>query len=128
MPVFPPGYLRSSETAPTSKSSSVNFKPSTPGSNSIRSQEDRPILGALTLEEIRQFSASSVRPKRSPSKSPDETPIIGTVDTYWNHTGSSTMDPASDSAASLKGIPNATSKYREDRGVNWHSTPFETRV
>ncbi|XP_021888540.1 DNA ligase 1 [Carica papaya] len=121
-------WLSSSETTPMSKNSSINFKPSTPGSNSIRSQEDRPILGALTLEEIRQFSASSVSPKRSPSKSPDETPIIGTVGTYWNHTVSSTMDPSSASAASFKGIPNTTSKYREDRRVNWHSTPFETRL
>ncbi|KAA0039885.1 DNA ligase 1 [Cucumis melo var. makuwa] len=33
-----------------------------------------------------------------------------------------------DSASSFKGIPNTTSKYREDKTVNWHSTPFETRL
>ncbi|XP_004140573.1 uncharacterized protein LOC101205962 isoform X2 [Cucumis sativus] len=33
-----------------------------------------------------------------------------------------------DSASSFKGIPNTTSKYREDKTVKWHSTPFETRL
>lgn len=78
-------------------------------SNSPRSLEDRPILGALTLEEIRQFSASN-SPRRSPSRSPDDMPILGTVGTYWSHTGSA---KDSDSASSYKGIPNTTSKYRE---------------
>ncbi|XP_030528121.1 nuclear polyadenylated RNA-binding protein 3 [Rhodamnia argentea] len=92
--------------------------------SSPRSQEDRPILGALTVEELRQFSAKS-SPRRSPSRSPDEMPIIGTVGTYWSQS-----DSASDchSTASFKGIPNTTSKYREDKKVNWHSTPFETRL
>ncbi|XP_041008621.1 uncharacterized protein LOC121252859 [Juglans microcarpa x Juglans regia] len=53
------------------------------GSSSSRCQEDRPILGALTVEELKQFSASSA-PRKSPSRSPDEIPIIGTVGTYWS--------------------------------------------
>ncbi|KAL3753089.1 hypothetical protein ACJRO7_000481 [Eucalyptus globulus] len=60
--------------------------------SSARSQEDRPILGSLTVEELRHFSAKS-SPRKSPSRSPDEMPIIGT-----------------------------------DKKVNWHSTPFETRL
>ncbi|XP_052170490.1 uncharacterized protein LOC127786839 [Diospyros lotus] len=95
-------------------------------SSSVVSVEDRPILGALTVEEIRQFSASSYSPRRSPSWSPDEKPIIGTVGRYWSHS-----EPAMDagSASSKKGIPNTTSKYRrEDKRVNWNSTPFETRL
>ncbi|XP_057965987.1 uncharacterized protein LOC131156373 [Malania oleifera] len=93
-------------------------------SDSLRSLEDRPILGALTVEELRQFSAST-SPRKSPSRSPDEMPIIGTVGGYWCHveTGKD-----SGSASSYKGIPNTTSKYREDKRVNWHSTPFETRL
>ncbi|CAI9107569.1 OLC1v1006952C1 [Oldenlandia corymbosa var. corymbosa] len=82
------------------------------GSNSVRSFEDRPILGALTVEEIRQMSAAS-SPRKSPSRSPDEMPIIGTVGTYWNDSVSS---KESRSASSYKGIPNTTSKYREVRG------------
>ncbi|XVF32344.1 hypothetical protein REPUB_Repub17cG0073800 [Reevesia pubescens] len=121
-------WLSSTEITPVQKSST--FHASTPersmsqGSNSLRSPEDRPILGALTLEEIKKFSASS-SPRKSPSRSPDEIPIIGTVGTYWNHV--STIKD-SGSATSFKGIPNTTSKYREDKKVNWYSTPFETRL
>ncbi|KAL1539638.1 hypothetical protein AAHA92_24093 [Salvia divinorum] len=86
--------------------------------------EDRPILGALTVEELRQISASPP-PRKSPSRSPDEMPIIGSVGTHWNDSGSAKHSGA---AASFKGIPNTTSKYREDKKVNWHSTPFETRL
>nr|KYP42737.1 hypothetical protein KK1_035841 [Cajanus cajan] len=49
------------------------------------SHEERPILGALTVDEIRMFSIS-ISPKKSSSRSPDETPIIGTVGSYWSHT------------------------------------------
>ncbi|KAL6340331.1 hypothetical protein AAG906_040768 [Vitis piasezkii] len=123
-------WLVSSETTPTNKTSPIGVvdtisyqKGASYTSNSPRSQEDRPILGALTLEEIRQFSASN-SPRRSPTRSPDDMPILGTVGTYWSHTG-----PAKDNdSASYKGIPNTTSKYREDKRVNWHSTPFEARL
>ncbi|KAJ8534639.1 hypothetical protein K7X08_016367 [Anisodus acutangulus] len=94
------------------------------GSNSVMSFEDRPILGALTVEELKQHSATT-SPRKSPRRSPDEMPIIGTVGTYWNPLGSA---KDSGSAASFKGIPNTTSKYREDKRVNWHSTPFEARL
>ncbi|KAK1397919.1 eisosome protein SEG2 [Heracleum sosnowskyi] len=95
------------------------------GSNSVMSIEDRPILGALTLEELNQFSATSTSPRKSPSRSPDDMVLMGTVGTYWKHTGEARN---SGSASSYKGIPNTTSKYREDKKVNWHSTPFETRL
>lgn len=67
-------WLASTETCNTKKSM-------------FQSIEDRPILGALTLEELRQFSVSN-SPRKSPSRSPEEMPIIGTVGTYWSHTGS----------------------------------------
>ncbi|KAK4281324.1 hypothetical protein QN277_012835 [Acacia crassicarpa] len=121
-------WLGSSETTPANKPSSVALYAGTPdrstSQGSVISHEDRPILGALTVEEIKQFSASN-SPRKSPSKSPDEMPIIGTVGTYWSHSGSL---KDSGSGASFKGIPNTTSKYREDKKVNWHSTPFETRL
>ncbi|XAR61063.1 hypothetical protein NMG60_11034662 [Bertholletia excelsa] len=125
-------WLVSSETTPAQKASSIGPEPiradrsMSPGSNSsVISIEDRPILGALTMEEIRQFSASN-SPRKSPTRSPDEMPIIGTVGTYWNHSGGA--NGSSGSVSSYKGIPNTTSKYREDKRVNWHSTPFETRL
>lgn len=90
---------------------------------SPRSFEDRPILGALTVDELKHLSATS-SPRKSPSRSPDDMPIIGTVGTYWNEKEAKDSRPAS----AFKGIPNTTSKYREDKVVNWHSTPFETRL
>lgn len=49
------------------------------------SREDRPILGALTVEDIKESSVNS-SPRRSPSRSPshDDVPIIGTVGSYWS--------------------------------------------
>ncbi|RDX79925.1 Protein JASON, partial [Mucuna pruriens] len=120
-------WLISSETTPASKAffaGTPDRSTTSQGSYSVLSHEDRPILGALTLEEIKQFSATS-SPRKSPCRSPDEMPIIGTVGTYWNVAGSA---EDSGSASSFKGIPNTTSKYREDKRVNWHSTPFETRL
>lgn len=126
-------WLSSREATPVKKSSTFNActpeRSVSSASVSMKmSPEDRPILGALTLEEINKFSASSLTSRRSPSRSPtpDEMPIIGTVGTYWNHESTTTKD--SNSGASFKGIPNTTSKYREDKKVNWHSTPFEKRL
>lgn len=117
-------WLGSSENTPINKPSTIGFGAMSVGSNSPRSFEDRPILGALTVEELKQISVSS-SPRKSPSHSPDEMAIIGSVGTYWNHSGSG---KDSGSASTFKGIPNTTSKYREDKRVNWHSTPFETRL
>ncbi|XP_074292820.1 uncharacterized protein LOC141619698 [Silene latifolia] len=82
--------------------------------------EDRPILGALTVEEIRQMSASST-PKKSPGRSPDDMPIIGSVGSYWSRTGQTT-DSGGSSVKSTK------SRYRESAEVIWDSTPFEARL
>ncbi|CAM8962577.1 unnamed protein product [Rhodiola kirilowii] len=94
------------------------------GSYSPKNLEDRPILGALTVEELQLMSRTS-SPRRSPTKSPDDMVIIGSVGSYWSREES---DKDSGSVSSYKGIPNTTSKYREDKTVNWHSTPFETRL
>ncbi|KAD4584323.1 hypothetical protein R6Q59_036724 [Mikania micrantha] len=91
----------------------------------VKSIEDRPILGALTVDEFKQFSGSSCTPRKSPGRSQDDIPIIGSVGSYWSHTGSA---HSLSSISSYKGIPNTTSKYREDKKVNWHNTPFETRL
>ncbi|RWW25536.1 hypothetical protein GW17_00010120 [Ensete ventricosum] len=84
-----------------------------PRSNSGFSREDRPILGALTVEDLKQASVTS-SPRRSPSRSTDESPILGTVGRYWN-----SKNQGDDSASSrqpgsgLNGSPNTTTKYRE---------------
>ncbi|KAK9067521.1 hypothetical protein SSX86_011632 [Deinandra increscens subsp. villosa] len=92
---------------------------------STESIDDRPILGALTVDEMKQFSGSSCTPRKSPRQSPDDMPIIGSVGSYWSHTDSA---QSLSSTASYKGIPNATSKYREDKKVNWYNIPFEARL
>ncbi|KAL1830428.1 hypothetical protein ACET3Z_000079 [Daucus carota] len=105
------------------------------GSPSVRNIEDRPILGAWTQEEVKLFSASP-SPRKSPRRNPDDMPIIGTVGTYWKHenevedcgSATSCKKKNSGSPTSYKGIPNTTSKYREDKKVRWHSTPFKKRL
>ncbi|VFQ86268.1 unnamed protein product [Cuscuta campestris] len=116
------------EIAVNASLSSWLTPPSTPPAEKSAKNvfEDRPILGALTVEELKQQISSS--PRRSPSPSPVDVPIIGTVGTYWNCSGGSFKDDDNGSVSSFKGIPNTTSKYREDKRVNWHSTPFQTRL
>ncbi|CAL1357076.1 unnamed protein product [Linum trigynum] len=106
------------------------------GSASPKSFEDRPILGALTVEEIRQMSASNSPIRKSPGHSPDDKFIIGSVGSYWRNESDCSqpgkkkkqVSNSASPASSFKGIPNTTSKYREDKRVKWHSTPFETRL
>ncbi|XP_038889620.1 uncharacterized protein LOC120079490 isoform X3 [Benincasa hispida] len=117
-------WLVESETTPKSKSNSSSIGNSPMWTrNSAKSYEDRPILGALTLEELRQFSAFST-PRRSRSRSPEETPIIGSVGSYWSHTG---QDADSNPGSSCRGS-KTTRKNREDEKVNWNSTPFLERL
>lgn len=125
-------WLGSSETTPSVKNSIAGSELSensvSQRSYTSTNREDRPILGSLTIEEIRQSSASS-SPRRSPTRSPDEIPIVGTVGGYWNHVDVATNSSSSQKSGSdSKGIPNTTSKYREDKRVNWHNTPFEVRL
>lgn len=60
-------WIVSSETTPSKKTGFNGFETMSQGSNSVMSIEDRPIL--LTVEELKQFSASS-SPRGSPSRCP----------------------------------------------------------
>lgn len=107
-------WLSSSEVTPTGKTNTSISGIPTPesqGSNSLISQEDRPILGALTMEELKQFSTSP-SPKKSPNMSPDEMPIIRTVGTFWSH--SSSVEDFGYSS-SFKRLSNTNGNYREMR-------------
>lgn len=81
-------WLVEPENTPNSKASSnsVGNSAISQKMNSPRSHEDRPILGALTMGKLKQHSAST-SPRKCRSRSPDEAPIIGTVGSYWSHTG-----------------------------------------
>ncbi|GAB4830077.1 hypothetical protein Ancab_019718 [Ancistrocladus abbreviatus] len=125
-------WLVSSQKTPSKKVNATDLEArlsetsaSSHGSNSQRSG-DRPFfgVGAITADELKQFSSSS-SPKRSPSQSKDHMLVVGNVGAHLHSTS-----PVKDSglASSFKGIPNTTSKYREDKRVNWHSTPFEMRL
>ncbi|TKY61347.1 hypothetical protein E2542_SST11198 [Spatholobus suberectus] len=97
-------WLVESETTPISVNSTTSVgEPRTPkgGSGSPLSHEDRPILGALTVEDIRMFYISTSS-RMSRSRSPDETPIIGTVGSYWSHTGQSMDSEFNRSGKDLK--------------------------
>ncbi|KAI3748453.1 hypothetical protein L6452_11525 [Arctium lappa] len=84
---------------------------------SWKSFEDRPILGAWTIDEVRQVSARS-SPRKSPCRNPDEMPIIGTVGSYWSHTGQA-ADPSN---------IGKSRRNREKKASSCHSTPTKTRL
>ncbi|KAL8166443.1 hypothetical protein V2J09_007942 [Rumex salicifolius] len=114
---------RSQEASTPSKSKtslvSVGNSPSYERTSSPKDYEDRPILGALTMDEIKLMSASST-PRKSPSKNPDDMPIIGSVGSYWSHTGQGT---SSNSGSNTRGNSKQGSK------VNFKSSlPFEKRL
>ncbi|XP_031396621.1 uncharacterized protein LOC116207693 isoform X1 [Punica granatum] len=113
-------WLSISETTPKSKT--VGNSPSL-RANTPRSAEDRLILGVLTMEDLRQLSASN-SPIRSRGRSPDDKPIIGTVGSYWSHTGQA-MDL--DSCSSRRGMKSSRINKEEQR-MNLVRIPFEARL
>ncbi|XP_019192206.1 PREDICTED: uncharacterized protein LOC109186605 isoform X2 [Ipomoea nil] len=110
---------------PNSKNSSesVGNSPSDQRRKSAEeSGEDKPVLGAWSHEELKALSKSSSSPRCS---SPDEMPILGTVGSYWKHTGQATD---SDSGSSCRGGVSGESKGRRRRTINQIPTPFQTRL
>ncbi|VFQ70458.1 unnamed protein product [Cuscuta campestris] len=57
---------------------------------------------------------------------PGDRPILGMVAAHWNDDGPpSNISPK---WCGANGIPNTTTKYKEDQKVSWHATPFEERL
>ncbi|CAH8339870.1 unnamed protein product [Eruca vesicaria subsp. sativa] len=56
---------------------------------------------------------------------PGERPIIGLVAAHWNEDEKNEISPKWWDG---NGIPNTTTKYKEDQKVSWHATPFEVRL
>ncbi|XVF57093.1 hypothetical protein PTKIN_Ptkin06aG0176100 [Pterospermum kingtungense] len=119
-------WLVEPENTPNSKASSTNSVGNSASKkmNSPRSHEDRPILGALTVEELKQHSASTT-PRKCRSRSPDEMPIVGTVGSYWSHTGQ-IID--SDSSSATKGTPRTRSRNIQEGRPKWNPIPFEAEL
>ncbi|GLT57802.1 hypothetical protein SLA2020_307500 [Shorea laevis] len=112
-------WLVGFETTPLSNASSSSVGNSRPK----KVNGDRRISVVLAVEELKQ-NFISVSPKGSKGWSPDETPIIGTIGSYWSHTGQ-TVD--SNSRSPGKGTPKL-SRNIEDAGVKWNATPLEARL
>ncbi|CAN1850854.1 Protein JASON [Linum perenne] len=58
-------------------------------------------------------------------RTPGDRPIIGMVAAHWN------VDEPNEARPKWwdgNGIPNSTTKYKEDQKVSWHATPFEERL
>lgn len=56
-------------------------------------------------------------------RTPGDRPILGMVAAHWNE--ASHISPK---WCGGNGIPNSTTKYKEDQKVSWHATPFEERL
>ncbi|KAL0697384.1 hypothetical protein Bca4012_053506 [Brassica carinata] len=56
---------------------------------------------------------------------PGDRPIIGLVAAHWNENEQTEISPKWWDG---NGIPNSTTKYKEDQKVSWHATPFEVRL
>ncbi|KAK9061398.1 hypothetical protein SSX86_018579 [Deinandra increscens subsp. villosa] len=95
------------------------------GATSWMSFEDRPILGAWTIDEVKQISARS-SPRKSPCRNPDETPIIGTVGSYWSHTMQGA--DSSSSCTSPFGMSAKSRRTRENKALSCHSSPTKRRL
>ncbi|KAF0923014.1 hypothetical protein E2562_002206 [Oryza meyeriana var. granulata] len=100
-------WLVSSDNSTVDKAQSRS-----PRSISTVNRDERPVLGALTVEDLKQSSATS-SPRRSPSHNREEAPILGTVGSYWSSTMQDNVYCSSRSDSGTNGIPNTTSKYRE---------------
>ncbi|XP_057527019.1 protein JASON-like isoform X2 [Amaranthus tricolor] len=66
------------------------------------------------------------RKKPSIVRTSEDRPIIGLVATHWNNQEEDTY--ISPKPWDGNGIPNSTTKYKEDQKVCWHATPFEERL
>ncbi|GJN27067.1 hypothetical protein PR202_gb15051 [Eleusine coracana subsp. coracana] len=113
-------WLASSDNSTVDK-----VRSKSPCSISSVSQDER--SGVLAIDDLKKSSAT-LSPQRSPSHNREGAPILGTVGSYWSCMRQDNDYCSSTSGSGTNGIPNSTSKYREDKRVNWHSTPFNVRL
>ncbi|KAL3624636.1 hypothetical protein CASFOL_031304 [Castilleja foliolosa] len=72
-------------------------------------------------EQFNSFPIENVHFRRTPG----DRPIMGPLAAHWNDDNLSRVSPE---CWDGNGIPNSTSKYKEDQKVSWHATPFEVRL
>ncbi|PKI77281.1 hypothetical protein CRG98_002226 [Punica granatum] len=115
-------------------------------SDELRDSVDQPEENAMVKQEM-QFKEASVGKElkveaslsawlKPPTRQQDERrtqfyrtpgdrPIIGLVATHWSEADCADNLPKGWDG---NGIPNSTTKYKEDQKVSWHATPFEERL
>nr|CAB3487615.1 unnamed protein product [Digitaria exilis] len=96
-------WLNSSESSTVDKEQSKS-----PCSISSVSREERPVLGALAVDDLKQSS-----PQSSPRNNLEGAPILATVGSYWQCTEQDKEYCSSRSDSGTNGIPNTISRYRE---------------
>ncbi|XP_010941823.1 protein JASON [Elaeis guineensis] len=79
----------------------------------------------LPKDEIRDINNITEEQPCSEKSSDADRPIIGIVASHWNPDELSHISPKWWDG---NGIPNTTTKYKEDQKVSWHATPFEERL
>ncbi|KAL8160136.1 hypothetical protein V2J09_001673 [Rumex salicifolius] len=63
--------------------------------------------------------------KYRPGGNQEDRPILGLVAEHWKEEDVSRISPKEWDG---NGIPNTTTKYKEDQKVHWHATPFVERL
>lgn len=91
--------------------------------------EDRENTEDVNGHSAKNETESSVNSGKEQSHSYNsphvDRPIIGTAAAHWSGEDPSHISPKQWDG---KGIPNSTTKYKEDQRVSWHATPFEVRL
>ncbi|XP_019435056.1 PREDICTED: protein JASON isoform X1 [Lupinus angustifolius] len=82
---------------------------------------------SITQEEKNKTMETAYSQTQYFHKTPaSDRPIIGVVAAHWNEDDVSHISRPK--WWDGNGIPNSTTKYKEDQKVNWHATPFEERL
>ncbi|KFK42983.1 hypothetical protein AALP_AA1G064300 [Arabis alpina] len=84
-----------------------------------------PWLKRISEECDENIAVLNDRTPRVAAITPGYRPIIGLVASHWNENEQTDISPKWWDG---NGIPNSTTKYKEDQKVSWHATPFEVRL
>ncbi|GAB2242831.1 hypothetical protein Droror1_Dr00019606 [Drosera rotundifolia] len=80
-------------------------------------------LGSSDWLKPPKDSPGAARPRVS---NHGDRPILGLVAAHWKE--DELLPRVSPKGVTGNGIPNSTTKYKEDQKVSWHATPFEVRL
>ncbi|KAJ0236058.1 Protein JASON [Hirschfeldia incana] len=84
-----------------------------------------PLLNPISEDNKENIEVLNDRTPGVNAMTPGDRPIIGLVAAHWNENAQTEVSPKWWDG---NGIPNSTTKYKEDQKVSWHATPFEVRL